>query len=821
MSQPTEPDRADKAPLSGFNLWLKQRIIPLKVYLKSYQTGQRLLVIFASLFFVALLLPPPPSVLIADQLDSSWEGAIDWLARHDEPLGGGVFFTLGPFGHLFRTANYGQPLTQWYMATALLSLASAFILARSLQGKGPLFTCIVFSSSVLVSLYGRELVPLILVWAIVDRLGQPISAKWLIILSLSLVAIALMKFSFTVAAVSTTTIVVACLAVEKHYQQAVKVALSVAAMFAVLWMLAGNHLSSIPTWLKTSMELTSGYPTAMSTEESGAIFGCALAVTFLSFLLPSLHLLRNPRKIDIKSLSPILLLSPLLYIAWKHGITRSPGHSYILFGGMGSLAFSSIWRVSHDRHTPNPRLPGAVASAILCFSVAGLWNVHPSIIRGLPSRIQGKLANAMGWLGGSPAIHDTQQAELIARKNLHQLPRSRNLIGTERVDVFGYEQGFAIYNDLLYSPRPILQSYSVYTPSLIHQNAEYFRGPRRPAFVLLKLQPIDQQVPTLADGEAFREILYHYRPCAFEGGFILFKETSDGASSQISESRSGSGVIGSPIKIQAPEGTWQRLKVHLKPTVWGRVRSFLYKPEPVEIEIHFEDGRIEPYRLNPTAAKAGFLTEPWFTGTSSVTEYFIDPNSISRVKEFNIPAKHRALRRNWRSTIDFEIESFAPPQAPTAQERNVLLKDNLRKRNEDLLCINLPPSQTQLAQIRTMEWGERCGLIVMPTDWLQFPVPATATSFSGFWGLLPAAYTPPQESDGMTITVSGSSSEEGPWETIWSGLALPGQSGFATPFAIPLAMPAPRWVRLHFGPGPSGKADYDWGFLSDLEWHQK
>jgi len=819
MSQPTNPDEVPGAPLGGFNSWFAPGKVPLKSCLKSILTGQNLLAILATLVFTALLLPSIPRVMRAE-LDPSWEGAIDWLARHDQPLGGDVFFPYGPFGHLYRTTNYGQPLTQWYMVSALVSLSGAFILVRSMRGKGPLFTCITFASAILASLYGRELIPLLLVLAIADRLGRPISVTWLILLGLSLATLALMKFTYTVAVVSTTAIVVAGLAARKLYQQAAKVLLSTAFMFVALWILAGNHLGSIPAWLTTSIELTTGYQTAMSTEESGAIFGFALAITILSFLLPSLFLLKNPGKIDVKSLTPVLLLSPLLYIAWKHGISRAPGHSSILFGGMGSLAFSAVWRLRPDRYVMSPRMPAVVASAILCFSVAGIWTLDPNISQKLASPLEKQFANVAGWLGGSSTIHDQRQAELIAQRHVHQLPRVRHMVSTRTVDVFGHEQAVAIYNDFFYSPRPVFQSYSVYTPSLIHQNAEYFRSPRRPAFVLLKLQSIDGHVPTLADGEAFREILYHYRPCALEGGFILFKEF-DGASPQPSESRTGSGVIGTPIRIQSPEGTWQRLKIHLSPTLWGKVRSFFYKPNPVGIEIHFEDGRSEPYRLNPTAAKAGFLTEPWFTGTPDVTQYFIDPKSISRVKEFNIPSGDPALRRNWRSTIEFEIDTFVPPAGLTAQEREILSKDRIRELSDDHFMINLPPSRTQLAQVRATKWGDLNGLIVLPTDWLQFAVPASATSLSGFWGLLPSSYTPPQKSDGMTITVLASSSEEGPWEAIWSSQALPGQTGSASPFEVPLAKPSPGWVRLHLGPGPSGQADYDWGFLSDLEWQEK
>ena len=75
-------------------------------------------------------------------------------------------------------------------------------------------------------------------------------------------------------------------------------------------------------------------------------------------------------------------------------------------------------------------------------------------------------------------------------------------------DIFLYKQskGTAL-NDFNYTPRPILQGYSAYTPRLIAANTAFYSSPQAPAFVLLKYQPIDKRYPALEDAGVLRQLL--------------------------------------------------------------------------------------------------------------------------------------------------------------------------------------------------------------------------------------------------------------------------------------------------------------------------
>src|SRR5262249_42870881 len=108
------------------------------------------------------------------------------------------------------------------------------------------------------------------------------------------------------------------------------------------------------------------------------------------------------------------------------------------------------------------------------------------------------------------------------------LPRVRARVGDDPVDMVSREQGVVLLNRLNYRPRPVLQSYSTFTPFLQSAHADFFRGPRAPEYVLFSLGPIDGRLPTLEDGPALVELIQRYRPVLEEESYLLLQRLPDG-----------------------------------------------------------------------------------------------------------------------------------------------------------------------------------------------------------------------------------------------------------------------------------------------------
>src|SRR5262245_54816882 len=163
-----------------------------------------------------------------------------------------------------------------------------------------------------------------------------------------------------------------------------------------------------------------------------------------------------------------------------------------------------------------------------------------------------------------------------------QLPRLRQIIGSATVDVFGYNQCYAFFNELNYRPRPIFQSYVAYSPHLAKLNEQRYLSDARPEFVLFRLTAIDKRLPALEDALLFRALLINYDPIAAEEEFLLLqhKQTISAGLSLVGEGIAGPGET---IDLRRYEGTDLWMQIEMMPSFRGRLRQFFFQVPKVQL----------------------------------------------------------------------------------------------------------------------------------------------------------------------------------------------------------------------------------------------
>ena len=84
-----------------------------------------------------------------------------------------------------------------------------------------------------------------------------------------------------------------------------------------------------------------------------------------------------------------------------------------------------------------------------------------------------------------------------------------SLVGT--TDIYSYNQAALLANNLIYSPRPAVQSYAAYTPFLADKDANYLNSLMAPKNILFRLQPIDFRLPSTEDGPSWIYLKRNYQ----------------------------------------------------------------------------------------------------------------------------------------------------------------------------------------------------------------------------------------------------------------------------------------------------------------------
>jgi hypothetical protein len=228
-----------------------------------------------------------------------------------------------------------------------------------------------------------------------------------------------------------------------------------------------------------------------------------------------------------------------------------------------------------------------------------------------------------GWRNGLDWLQDfTEKKQRYAeqyRQNVqksHALPDSvRQIIGNGTVDVFPWHYTYAAANGLRLSPRHIPQSYAAYHPWLDGLDARFFASEQAPDFVIWHLKPYEEggQFMGLDDRYILQDapktmlaLLDRYAVRVRHPRFLVL------------EKRAAHFVAGQ--WTQMPYATFLEkgiegnklvyLKGKFKKTALGRLKSMLYKDDPIFLDVDC-GGVVRRIKIVPALAAQGIWLAPW------------------------------------------------------------------------------------------------------------------------------------------------------------------------------------------------------------------
>ncbi|MHA8051413.1 hypothetical protein V7S79_09875 [Aquirufa sp. ROCK-SH2] len=201
--------------------------------------------------------------------------------------------------------------------------------------------------------------------------------------------------------------------------------------------------------------------------------------------------------------------------------------------------------------------------------------------------------------------------------------RVKQLIGNETVDILNSRIDYIYFNKLNYNPRPIIQSYSAYTPELIHLNGEKYRSTNAPTYVLYHLDNFREQYPFWSDSEVNVELLKRYNLIdnftAESDSFLLFKKSNEIKNLNI---QTMNFQIQLNRKINIPKGQIIRFYGHIEYSFWGKLARLIFQPPYLFCKIGYEDGTYQSFRVVNQILEAGVLVNKKVTTFNELHQYY-------------------------------------------------------------------------------------------------------------------------------------------------------------------------------------------------------
>ncbi len=579
--------------------------------------------IACSLMLVLMLLPWRP-VFPDGGLDPSWQGVIEWGFLQGRVFGEDLVFTFGPLGFLYTRLYhpdlFGVLMGFWFITALLLGLFFG-----GFWGHAPwplslmLALCLLLAVSLNVEIADSQLFFIPLAGGILAMDPVRPDWRWLGYPLLALAALAgLIKFTVFIAGMAIFAITDLILWWRERTLPH-RLALFLASSWFYFFLVTGH--GDWPSYLHNSLRIAGGYSAAMQTTgpaveiQESLIMGGLLSLVLILTPTGRIGVAEGLTRLGVTLVS--LLMGFLIF---KAGVVRHDGHILISAGGLLLLAVLVAWRAAglEGNHWLKALALGTVLLG--AYHLSGIPERHylsqgqtreaylKHLLQDRPQRALRSMANLVFGLDELDFLDRRDQALADIRQR-HPLPAWEG-----RVDIYNWDQASILANGLNYTPRPVFQSYSAYSPALLQLNADHLAGDDAPDYIYYAVQAIDNRLPALEDGLSWPLLWTRYDPIGFQDSHLLLKRRQHSDKALILGIPQETSLSWEePLVIRAEAGAVRCVwaSVHLHSTLAGHLMTAAFKAPVIEMTLELTDGSSLRRRFIPGMGPTGFLLSPY------------------------------------------------------------------------------------------------------------------------------------------------------------------------------------------------------------------
>lgn len=767
-----------------------------------------------SLFFglmamMMISLPLSP----ANELDASWRMALGKCFQDGLQFGVDVVFTYGPLGFLMGKTYCGlqyDSLLAWQVIQSLVFTLVIFRQGLRLTGYA---RCAYFTFFFLLGIaYEDGLHQEVIALAGFELLRRHAEKARLNTALLGILLGALGLFKFTNLMIG--AIFVLC-AVSLHLSHRRRgdagwLAGWFAGTFLLGWVLCRQNPLNLPAYFYNSWEISQGYQETMGIPTPPYALGVGL--TCLALLGVYTVLFVRGLADRTRAAATTLALGAYIFLNWKHGFVRSDGHMIGFYFAV--LVPATAYPALLDDSLRFRRVQNFMLTILVICAVLGIGVAIPDLLRGVLSNAQERVYGNVTRLFAPTALRSKYQAELEAERSYFDLGATRKVVGNATLDVLGYEQAVAIYNQFNYHPRPVLQSYSAYRPYLSQLNAKFYASRRAPEYVLLKLHTIDRRLLTFDDSEVLSLLVHRYEYVHTEKSYQLWR-LKPGPFSLASIApqplKTTTLVPGQPFLAEEYSDRPLWAQIEFQPSLLGRLRGFLYKPPVAILRIKNTQGMVTEYRMPLPMGRTGFIINPVVEDIISYMQFAgAKPDRLLQSLTVVVAKEDRPY---FADEYTVKLSTLPPSSAG---------REFYRQEDKRLFKMFDVVPMTYEAKAPLSEGyidGKPVMVFHAPSE-ITLNVPRNSTECSGAFGFLEGAYTNGNTTDGAIFYVTWvlGTDEIVLLERSLDPLHKLGDRGLQY-FKVPLPSRDGGHLRLRVSPGPKNNFAWDWTAWTALSVH--
>ncbi|MFM1852119.1 MAG: hypothetical protein RIS54_1803 [Verrucomicrobiota bacterium] len=761
---------------------------------------------FIGVSISAFSIPAPPLA----ELDASWRMVLGYLFQHGAQFGTDAIFTYGPLGFIMGNTYWGgqwASLIAWQSVFAVGFAAVVCWHAFQLRGYARAWALLFFliwglgyqdaAHQIVITLLGLTLI---------RRSGEP--WRWSTVLIVAVLAL-LSLIKFTNIVLSAVLVLLAGgldFWLRRHWSMVRGPALY-AGLLIIGWMLCGQHAGNLPAYFANSWQISQGYQDAMG-------FPCPPVQQWTGFLIlaatiayAGLTLLTAEDR--RRGLVLALGVGAFIYLNWKHGFIRPDGHQVGFYYAV--LTVAVLGPVLLRDNLRLPRLKRAVLVLMGVGSLIACDLVLPGVVRGALGGAQHEINANLAFFSDLSANRLRQETLLHGQKTRNDLLRTRATVGRSTIDVLGWEQGVALINEFNYTPRPVFQGYSAYTPKLAQLNHDFFAFDQAPDYVLFKLQSLDGRLAAMDDPAVLRLIPFRYEVMASELGFTLWRKNDgpfDPAAVAPVPIRTVQLGLNETCDVSdlADKNVW--VEIDYQFSLLGKIRRFFLRPPEVHLRLVDNRGEVHQPRLAQPIAAAGFILNPLVDDMMDFLRAF-GGTPRARVSSLQLVVNPED-RKYLSGDVTVRLSSF--PSSNAAEPF-------FRETNSNLfhMFVDSPVAYESFLEPNEDFIDDGRVMVLHAPSSMTFDVPPGATTVRGNFGFVAGAYTGEGKTNGAVFSVIWTAGQDSRivFERSLDPATRPDDRGLQS-FDVHLPQSSGRIV-LKVSPGPFNINAFDWTGWSAIE----
>lgn len=550
--------------------------------------------IFFIVIFISFLYGVDPHENIG--LDYSWIWAINNLINSPTLIPGADYtFTYGPLGFILIPLNYGHNLFITILCSIICSFTVAGLLFfnyknKEIASKNLMFFAFLFF---IFTIPTADWLWIICVYLLALTISK-LKSNYILLNTFSIIAgilsgfCLLLKMNLALCALSIFAFLAFILFFENrkkfyNYLSFYMTTFLIVLFFEIKFLFL--NLKNFTTWIQTSLEIARGFSYAMAFE--GSLFYLISAIIIL-ILYTYIAILAFKKDKEIFKL--VLLGIPLCFFVYKHGFVRQDTHMFsfysTIFYVVGFIYLFSKKELS--KKILNVFVSITILSLLFLYTYKEARSANPISI-------------AIYNISCLINFKQDTDTNLRQRENIYSslvLPKDwRNEIKDSPIEILPGELVYIQANNgLNWRPNPILQLYSVYTQKLDMISADSFNSIKRPDFILLGFEAIDDRNMFLDTPATFNSIFSSYESIRFDNKKILLKRHQY---KNLNLKFKNVQKYKFNELIYLPDSNNLYAKIYIEPSFLGKVITFIFRSSSVTIDVNYETSGSRTYKVIP------------------------------------------------------------------------------------------------------------------------------------------------------------------------------------------------------------------------------